>query len=136
MKRIITIISVALYTMICTSLFANDITNVTITANEEMFSIYALGKGNGAALDDAKLAAYNDMLQQLFTKTQSFPFPLKGGINKYVWESNSPNGSKKAMGADAILAKTHIAGRWELVDGVYYYTLKLLVENLDKNEKE
>ncbi len=136
MKSIVKIILVALYTIVYMPMYASDDATVTIYANEEAFSIYALGNGTGATIEDAKLAAYNDMLQQLFTKTQSFPFPLKGGINKYVWESNSPNGSKKAMGADAILAKTHIAGRWELVDGVYYYTLKLLVENLDKNEKE
>lgn len=136
MKSIVKIILVALYTIVYMPMYASDDATVTIYANEEAFSIYALGNGTGATIEDAKLAAYNDMLQQLFTKTQSFPFPLKGGINKYVWESNSPNGSKKAMGADEMIAKTYIEGHWELVDGVYYYTLKLLVENLDKNEKE
>lgn len=136
MKSIVKIILVALYTIVYMPMYASDDSTVTIYANEDAFSIYAFGNGTGATIEDAKLAAYNNLLQQLFAKTRMNQFHFKGGVSKQVWEQTFPDGTQQAMGTDAILTKTHIAGRWELVNGIYHYTLKLLVENLDKNEKE
>lgn len=136
MKSIVKIILVVLCTIVYMPMYANDNATVTIYANEEAFSIYALGNGTGATIEDAKPAAYNNLLQQLFAKTRMCEFHFKGCVSKQAWEQTFPDGTKEAMGTDAMLAKTHIEGRWKLVDGVYHYTLHLLVENLDKNEKE
>ncbi len=137
MKRIITIISVVLYTMICTSLYANDNTNVSITATGEKFTIYASGKGFGETIEDAKLAAYNNMLQQLIAKTHNFDFPSEGSISRYLIEATYSDGTKEfVQGEDVMLAKIYIDGRWELKEGFYIYTLELLVKNLDKTDNE
>ena len=100
---------------------------VEVKKNDTIFNIYLAAHGNGYTLESAKSAAISTIVPQLIEKTKDLP----GSIQ----QSMSTNGIEKGEGACTIAAKTLIQSYWKLEDGIYHYTIKLIVENSRDNNR-
>lgn len=100
---------------------------VDVKKNDTIFNIYVEAHGNGYTLESAKSAAISNIMPQLIEKTKDLP-----GI---IQHSMSSNGIETGEGACQIAAKTLVRSYWKLEDGIYHYTIKLLVDNSPENNK-
>ncbi len=85
---------------------------------KQEFEIYAESIGTGATFEAAKADAYNKLLPELLAKAQN--------IGTVIVETQSYDDFVTERGLEEIIAKARIATSWELNEGVYCYTLRLV----------
>ena len=107
------------------SIYADE-NAVDVRKTDKCISVYARGTGSGYTLMSAKTAAINNIMPLLIEKTQDLPGSLQNTLNV--------NGVETGEGADKIAAKMLFEGYWKFENGVYTYTIKLLLDNTNKTE--
>ena len=88
--------------------------------------MYARGTGSGYTLASAKANAINNIMPQLIDKTQDLPGSLQDKINI--------NGVEIGRGIDNIEAQLVFRGNWILENGIYTYSIELLLDNTNQPE--
>ena len=100
---------------------------VDVKKNDTIFNIYLAAHGKGYTLESAKSAAISTIMPQLIEKTKDLPGSIQQNMNV--------NGIQTGEGACTIAAKTLIQSFWKLEDGIYYYTIQLIVDKSRDNNR-
>ena len=124
-NQLIALILICLWAVCCLSAQADDNT-VEVEKSEQAFTIYARGTGCGYTLESAKSAAFSSIMPKLINKTLDIPVSIQN--------IQGLNGVETGEGMDKLAAETLIQGYWELKDGVYKYTVEIILKNTDNTE--
>ena len=103
-----------------------DENEVYVKKTDKCISVYARGTGSGYTLASAKTNAINNIMPQLIDKTQDLPGSLQDKINI--------NGVEIGRGIDNIEAQLVFRGNWILENGIYTYSIELLLDNTNQPE--
>lgn len=98
----------------------------TMDGYKQAFDIMAQSTGVSKILEIARAEAYNKLMPELLGKTHN--------VGSKLEESYISNDKLVSRGVDQIVAEMRIEGSWELKDGVYYYTLYLIIQNPEEKK--
>lgn len=132
MKKILSILTIFTIGIFSTNYIQADNPHGMIQSNAQ--SLYIVGNGNGETIEQAKIVAITDVLNQLSHVEGNTKFPTSESYTA----SFRQDGVTRDQGVEKLLAKLYTEGRWLLEDGIYHYSIEILIQRevseKDKNQ--
>ncbi len=98
-----------------------SVSKKAIENNTQYFEIYAESIGTGPTFEAAKADAYNKLLPEILANAQN--------IGKVILARTQSKDLITENGIEEIIANALISATWEMKDGVYCYTLRLVFKS-------
>lgn len=120
MKKVLTIL-IILGIGTCSFSYAQVHDNQS-TIHVDANKLFVIGNGEGKTVEQAKIAAIKDILNQISDENLIASLPSSSRETRYAKDDVVDQGLER------LIAKLFTEGYWQLKDEIYYYSLKIAIQ--------